>query len=128
MLLRLAFKRAGILQPLVIVHDGQAAIDYLSGEAPYADRLTHPLPVLILVDLKMPRLSGFDVLAWCASRPEFRTLPVVMLSSSPHETDMDKALTMGAREYVVKPHGFMQLTKLIGDVAQRWLPGVLAAD
>jgi CheY-like chemotaxis protein len=90
-LLRLAFKRAEIPQPLIVVHDGQETIDYLSGNPPYADRSVYPQPALLLLDLKMPRLNGFDVLAWWAARPEWRDLPVVVLSSSSHETDIDRA-------------------------------------
>lgn len=124
-LLRLAFKRLKVSSPLVIVHDGQEAIDYLNGEGIYADRSKHPLPSVLLVDLKMPRLSGFDVLAWCGARPELRALPIVVMSSSSHETDMSKALRLGARDYVVKPHGFSQLTRLVQALGQRWFSEVL---
>lgn len=127
MLLRLAFRRAEIPFPLVIVHDGQAAVDYLTGLAPYGNRAAHPMPALVLLDLKMPRLNGFDVLAWWVTRPELRNVPVVILSSSSHPSDMAKARQMGAREYLVKPHGFAQLTKLLQDLCGRWLPAVLAS-
>jgi CheY-like chemotaxis protein len=126
MLLRLAFKRGGIPHSLLVVHDGQEAVDYLIGDPPYADRVIYPLPALLLLDLKMPRLNGFDVLAWWAARPELRSLPVVVLSSSSHETDIDRARKMGAREYIVKPHGFAQLTKLMQELCGRWLPLVPA--
>jgi CheY-like chemotaxis protein len=125
-LLRLAFRRVEIPHPLIVVRDGQEAIDYLAGNPPYTDRVTYPFPDLLLLDLKMPRLNGFDVLEWWAARPELRVLPVVVLSSSCHETDMDKARRMGAREYIVKPHGFTQLAKLMQELCERWLPGVLA--
>lgn len=126
MLLRLAFKKVEIPYSLIVVHDGQEAIDYLAGNPPYEDRFAHPLPGLFLLDLKMPRLNGFDVLAWWATRQELRALPVVVLSSSCHKTDMDKARRMGAREYVIKPHGFTHLSKLIQELCERWLPAVPA--
>jgi CheY-like chemotaxis protein len=126
-LLRLAFKRAEIPVPLIVVHDGHAAVDYLSGLPPYTNRHTYPMPVLVLLDLKMPRLNGFDVLAWWTTRPDLRDLPVVVLSSSSHPSDMAKARAMGAREYFVKPHGFAQLSKLLQDLCGRWLPAVLAS-
>jgi CheY-like chemotaxis protein len=125
MLLRLAFKRACIPHSLIVVHDGQEAIDYLNGHPPYEDRVIYPPPALLLLDLKMPRLNGFDVLTWWAEHPELRDLPVVVLSSSSHETDIDRARKMGAREYIVKPHGFAQLTKLMEELCQRWLSAVL---
>ena len=80
-ILRLAFQRAGIPRSLVVVTDGQEAIDYLCGNPPYTDRSAHPLPGLLLVDLKMPRMTGFDVLAWLASRPDFQHLPAIVFSS-----------------------------------------------
>jgi CheY-like chemotaxis protein len=126
MLLRLAFKRAEIAHPLIVVRDGQEAIDYLNGQPPYDDRVAYPPPALLLLDLKMPRLNGFDVLAWWAARPELSDLPVVVLSSSSHETDVDEARKMGAREYIIKPHGFTQLTKLLQELRGRWLSAELA--
>jgi CheY-like chemotaxis protein len=118
-LLRLAFKRAQISYPLIIVRDGQEAIDYLTGQPPYVDRLRYPFPAMLLLDLKMPRLNGFDVLAWWSARAEFRRLPVIVLSSSLHEVDMDKAKKMGARDYVVKPQSFAQLTRIAQELCGR---------
>lgn len=91
-----------------------------SGEPPYQDRVTHPLPGLLLLDLKMPRMNGFEVMAWVVERPEFQHLPVVVLSSM-NESDMEKARQLGAREYLVKPNDFRNLTKMLQDVAARWL-------
>lgn len=89
-ILRLAFERVGVPDPLLVVRDGQKAVDYLQGHQPYTGRLIHPLPLLLL-DLKMPRLNRFDVLAWLATRPELSYLPVVVLSSSTLDFDMLKA-------------------------------------
>src|SRR5258706_9347997 len=75
MLLRWAFEKAGVPNPLVVARDGQEAVDYLEGKGDYADRVRHPLPCLLVLDLKMPRMSGFDVLVWVSDRPQFRDLP-----------------------------------------------------
>ena len=121
MLLRVAWERALVPNPLVVAHDGQEMIDYLSGKPPFADRISHPLPVLLLVDLKMPRMTGFDVLAWLARQPTFKDLPAVVLSSSSYPADIENAKRMGARDYFVKPPNFHQLIKLIQDLSIKFL-------
>lgn len=120
-ILQRAFKRANVPNALVIVKDGQEAVDYLSGSDPYLDRREHPLPGLILLDLKMPRMSGFDVLSWIAKRPELGSIPVVVLSSSSSDADIRKALQMGAQEYFVKPNGLDQYAPLVHAWRSRWL-------
>jgi CheY-like chemotaxis protein len=122
MILELAFQRAKVSCPLVVVEDGQEAVDYLDGKGRYADRAAHPLPALIVLDLKMPRMSGFDVLAWLAKRPEFKEIPAVVLSSSSSELDINKARQLGAREYFVKPHNMEELVKIVRRMEAHWLP------
>jgi CheY-like chemotaxis protein len=122
-----AFQRAQLLHPLVIVRDGQEAVDYLSGKGRYADRAAHPLPVLLLLDLKMPRMNGFDVLTWLATQAAFKEIPAVVLSSSADESDVNKARQLGAREYFVKPHSLGDLMKIAHQMQARWLP-VAAPD
>jgi CheY-like chemotaxis protein len=112
-LLQLAFGRAGLPNLLVIVRDGQEAIEYLSRWVPYADGDSDPLPSLLLLDLKMPRMTGFDVLAWLRDKPQFKDLPVVVLSSSSHESDIQRARELGAWDYHIKPHGLHQFVQLI---------------
>jgi CheY-like chemotaxis protein len=121
-ILRLGFERAGLPNPLLVVRDGQEALDYLIGNAPYADRSIHPLPALLLLDLKMPRMNGFEVLAWLATRPDFKDLPAVVLSSSSDDSDIQKARQMGARDYFVKPHSLSDLVKILQRLHTRWLP------
>ena len=121
LLLEIALSATGLRNPLVLVRDGQIVLDYLCGKPPYQDRLLHPLPGLLLLDLKMPRMNGFDVMAWLLQRPEFQQLPVVVLSSSTNESDMRKATELGARDYLVKPNNFRDLTKMLQHVAARWL-------
>jgi CheY-like chemotaxis protein len=122
MLLKAAFKATGLPNRLVIVEDGQRAVDYLKGKQPYDDRTQNPLPGVLLLDLKMPRMDGFAVLAWLRQAREFSALPVVVLSCSPRETDIKRAKELGAQEYLVKPLGYHELTGMLKDVAQRWLP------
>jgi CheY-like chemotaxis protein len=127
-ILELAFQKAKLDYPLVMVSDGQEAVDYLSGNGRYADRSAHPLPALLVLDLKMPRMNGFDVLAWLMMQPEFKELPAVVLSSSADECDIKKAQQLGAREYFVKPHGFDELIKIAHQIQARWLsPSTLDA-
>jgi CheY-like chemotaxis protein len=114
-MLRLACQKAGLTRPLVVVGDGREAVDYLSGSGRYADRSVHPLPALVVLDLKMPRMTGFDVLGWLAEQPTFKTLPAVVLSSSSDESDIKKARALGAREYFIKPHRLEDLV----DIARR---------
>jgi CheY-like chemotaxis protein len=121
LILKLAFERAKLPNPLVMVRDGQEAVDYLSGHGPYADRSAYPLPALVVIDLKMPRLSGFDVLTWLTTQPAFQQLPVVVLSSSADESDMKQARQLGARDYFVKPHSFDRLIDLAVQMQARWL-------
>jgi CheY-like chemotaxis protein len=106
---------------LVLVRDGQEAVDYLSGKGQYADRAAHPLPALVVLDLKMPRMNGFDVLGWLAEQPDFKEIPAVVLSSSADELDMKKARQLGAREYFVKPHSLDELIKIAHQMQARWL-------
>jgi DNA-binding response OmpR family regulator len=93
----------------------------LLGEANYADRARFPVPALVLLDLKMPKVDGFDVLAWLRTRPELESLPVVVLSSSSREDDIQRARTLGAADYRVKPADFDELMILAQEVANRWL-------
>jgi CheY-like chemotaxis protein len=112
-LLRYAFQKAGISAPLVLVRDGASAVEYLNGDAPYSDRSKFPLPATMLLDLKMPRMSGFDVLRWIADRPKLRAIPVYVLSSSSAPADMRAASELGARGYFVKPHDLHEYVALI---------------
>ena len=119
--LRRAFQKSGLDHSVIHVSDGQEAIDYLRGEADYSDRTRFPLPSLLLLDLKMPKVDGFDVLNWLRGRSELKQLPVVVLSSSSREDDIQRARSLGADDYRVKPADFEQLLLLAQDVSTRWL-------
>lgn len=120
-LLRRAFEKAQVPNPLVIVPDGQEAVNYLTGAGDYGDRAAHPLPRLITLDLKMPRMNGFDVLAWLRARPEFADVPAVVISSSSDDADITQARSLGAREYFVKPHRLADFVELMRGLRERWL-------
>ncbi|HXP61665.1 MAG TPA: response regulator [Dongiaceae bacterium] len=121
LLVRRAFDRAKIPNPLFIVHSGQETIDYLSGKGTFADRARFPLPGVMLLDLKMPCLDGFDVLAWLRTQAQFDTLPVVVLSSSKLQPDIDRSRQLGVYDYRVKPHSFEDFVRLLDDVRKCWL-------
>jgi CheY-like chemotaxis protein len=116
-----AFDRAGIPNPLFVVHNGQEAIDYLGGAGTYAQREKYPLPGVLLLDLKMPWMDGFDVLAWLRTQRHFDTLPVVVLTSSKLQSDIDKSRQLGVYDYRIKPHSFEDFVRLLDDVRKCWL-------
>ena len=119
--LRRALMKAALANPIVVVRDGQEAIDYLEGQGPYADRKTYPLPGLLLLDLEMPRVDGFGVLAWLKTQTAFDRLPKVVLSGSVREENAHKAKALGAHEYRVKPTAPDELTKIVHELHARWL-------
>jgi CheY-like chemotaxis protein len=119
--LRRAFSQAEISNPLQIAGDGQMAIDYLSGLGPFADRLQFPLPGLLLLDLKMPRRSGLDVLTWIRHHEQFSGLPIIMLSSSVHPVEITEAYRRGVNAFVTKPAGLPERTTLAKAIKGFWL-------
>src|SRR6266404_306053 len=112
-LLRWAFRKAGLPNHIIDVPDGAAVIEYLKGTTPFSDRAQYPFPRLLLLDLKMPKVDGFEVLAWLRTRLEFSSLPVVVLSSSVFQADSQKAIALGAREFLTKPYDIKALVKLV---------------
>src|SRR5262249_13079512 len=91
-----ACRKAGVRVDVHTVTDGDEAVDYLKGSDKFSDRQEHPLPSLLLLDLKMPRVTGFDVLSWVRNQESFRRLPVVVLTSSNHDADVKRAYELGA--------------------------------
>jgi CheY-like chemotaxis protein len=121
LLLRRAFRNARIANPLLEVRDGQAAIQYLAGEGDYADRTLYPIPFLVLLDLRLPKLSGFEVMAWIRERAHLANVIVVVLTASDHVPDVTKARDLGANSYLVKPGNFEELVQMVKRIRGRWL-------
>lgn len=119
--MRRAIASAGVNLPLQVAETGQVAIDYLSGANGYADRTKHPLPFLLFLDLKLPQKSGLEVLAFIRGRPELKTLVVLVLTSSREDSDVQKAYTLGANSFLVKPPNGAQLNELMKLVRAYWL-------
>src|SRR5436309_11125741 len=106
---------------LKVVQDGEQAISYLSGEGIYADRDLYPSPALLLLDLKMPRKSGLEVLSWVRKQPQHRYLIVVFLTSSNSAEDIRLAYEAGANSYLVKPVEFTEMVEMIRTIKSYWL-------
>jgi CheY-like chemotaxis protein len=121
LLARRAFAKAGIAAPLHVVGDGEAAVAYLAGTGAYADRLRYPVPGLMLLDLKLPRLGGLEVLRWVRAQPPLRRLPVVVLTASKENVDLERAYDLGANSYLVKPVSFDGMIELSRALGLYWL-------
>ena len=119
-LLRAAVRKAEAAFILHNAEDGEKAIAYLSGQGIYADRQPYQLPALILLDLKMPRATGFEILSWIRAHPELGELPVVVLSGSDQQDDIRRAYASGANSYHIKPLGFEALVSLVKNLNHSW--------
>jgi CheY-like chemotaxis protein len=116
MLMNLAFTRAGIGARLHVVSDGDEAITALEQSA-----LSGGAPVCVLLDVKLPRVSGLEVLAWIREQPRLRRLPVILLTSSSQTADINRAYDLGANSFLVKPPDLDSLTQLVKTVAHYWV-------
>ena len=121
LLIRRAFKKAQTVNPLEVVTDGEEAINYLKGEGKYTDRNQYPLPILILLDLKLPLKSGFEVLEWLKKQEGLKRIPVVILTSSSESRDINQAYDLGANTYLVKPVYFKDLIEMFKTIDIYWL-------
>jgi len=121
LLVRRAFKSAHLINPLHVVRDGEEAIAYLQGEGPYINRAEYPLPALLLLDLKMPRKNGFEVLKWIRLQPGLRTLRVIVLTSSGEMHDVNLAYLLGANSFLEKPADFERFVSVVHAIQGYWL-------
>ena len=112
-LIRLAFRKVGIIDTIHLVKDGAEAMRYINGDDKYADRRTYPPPTLVLLDLKMPGANGFEVLKWIRTHDAFENLVVVVMSGSRDDADIQRAYELGANSYLIKPTKFEDLVKMM---------------
>ncbi|UCD04857.1 MAG: response regulator [candidate division WOR-3 bacterium] len=118
LLIKRAFQKVKIANPIIVLNDGEQAISYLAGREPYIER---PLPVLILLDLKLPRKSGHEVLEWLRQQQTLKRLPVVVLTASSESSDINRAYDLGANSYLVKPVTFGALVEMVKTLNLYWM-------
>jgi CheY-like chemotaxis protein len=117
-----ALKAAGFNNPVQVVPDGEQSIFYLSGKGKYADRKIYPLPAILLLDLTLPMLNGFDVLNWLRGQPSpLRRLPVVVLATSSNEPDIARAYNAGANSFLVKPTDRSEFVNQMKSLGEFWI-------
>ena len=120
-LLQRALAQAGVRIPVQVASDGQMAIDYLAGTSPYDDRVKYPMPGLILLDLKLPRRSGREVLEWLRARPNLRRVVVIVFTTAQYVGDVGLAYDLGANSFLVKPADFSQYVDIARLLKDWWL-------
>ncbi len=120
-LIRMAFQRTFPGVPIKVATHGLEALEYLKGEGRYGDRKEYPLPNLVLLDIKMPLMDGFEVLLWMREQPGLKRLPVIVLSSSLHEGDAKRAYDSGANSFLIKPADFDRLVQTLQRLGDFWL-------
>ncbi len=120
-LVRKAFTAALITNPLEVVRDGEEAIAYLAGEGKYSNRTEYPLPWLVLLDIKMPRVDGFEVLKWIRQQPGLKSVIVIVLTSSEQIRDVNQAYHLGANSFMIKPGDFLNAIRMSRLIHEYWL-------
>lgn len=121
-LIQRAFRKLDLSFPMFRLTNGDDAVAYLNGDAPYENRTAYPMPNILLLDIKLPRRSGFEVLEWVRrQRSNLRRLPVVMLTSSRHAADVNRAYDLGANSYLAKPESPSDLDDLVSGFESYWL-------
>ncbi len=121
LLLKRAFSKARVRASIQFVQDGQEAVDYLKKRLLPLLQHAYSLPALLLLDLKMPRLDGFEVLEWIKQQPELNRVLVLVFSSSPDPEDMRRAYDLGADAYASKPHDLQEFFEVVRQMEQYWL-------
>lgn len=126
-LLERAFRKNNIQNPIVRVKDGLDGLHYLQGTGDFTDRDKYPFPDVIILDLKTPRMSGMELLAWIRDHPDCRVIPTVIMSSSQQDVDVSRAYELGANTYFVKPTTFEDLIQLTNTIQDYWRRGARPA-
>src|ERR1051325_1711845 len=120
LLTRIAFSKARLANRLLWVRDGEEAMEYFKGVGRFADRTRFPWPILVLLDLNMPKVTGFEFLAWFRQRKEFDSLPVAILTSSEEDPYASRAFELGANSFLVKPPDARTLLALVQRLQAGW--------
>jgi CheY-like chemotaxis protein len=128
MLLKMALKKNNIINPLHWVKDGLEAIAYLNGEGVYANHALYPFPEVLIVDLKMPRMSGLELLQWIRDHSNYKVIPTIIMSSSRQDSDIEKAYDLGANTYIIKPSSFDELARVVKLTHEYWAASVKPAQ
>ncbi|OGU07369.1 MAG: histidine kinase [Geobacteraceae bacterium GWC2_58_44] len=118
---RLALQRVGVISPVQTVSDAEEALSYLTGQGSHADPESRPPPVLLLLDLQLPGISGLELLAWLRRQPVLKRLPVIVLTSAGEPGQMNRAYELGCNSYLVKPSSFNALLVMMQSLVQYWL-------
>lgn len=116
-----AFSKNNIRNPVVVARDGQEALDYLYASGSYAGRVDQQRPALILLDIKLPKLNGIEVLRHIRAHAQTKLIPVVMMTTSKEEDDLVKSYSLGANSYIRKPVDFQQFLEVVRQVGIYWL-------
>jgi CheY-like chemotaxis protein len=124
MFMEMAFSQREMRSALHVVGDGRAAMEYLSGTGKYGDRKEYPLPDVVLLDLNLPVVPGFEVLRWMRNHPDFGRTPVVVFSSSTRDDDQVKARELGANEFLTKPSSGLDFVSVVEVLKAKWLTPV----
>ncbi|HZF01090.1 MAG TPA: response regulator [Methylomirabilota bacterium] len=119
-LVKMAFKQNNIISPIQWVKDGVEAVAYLNAEGIYADRIKYPFPQVLLLDLKMPRMTGLELLQWLRVNSHFKIIPTIIMTSSRQETDIEKAYDLGVNTYMIKPSSFDELKNMVKAIHEYW--------
>ncbi|HXT13565.1 MAG TPA: response regulator [Candidatus Angelobacter sp.] len=119
-ILERVLRRVGFRNPFQFCRDGTEVISYLRGEGRYEDRSSFPFPRILITDLKMPKMSGLEVLKWLHEHPKCNVIPKIVLTASRHETDIQEAYKWGVNSYLVKPGGYERLTQIMKVFFDYW--------
>lgn len=116
-----ALRKYKLVNEIEVVRDGAEALDFLFGRGAYADRTVNDVPRMILLDLKLPKVDGLEVLRQIKAEEHLKRIPVVVLTSSNHETDIVESYNLGVNSYIVKPVEFDQFTETVRQLGLYWL-------
>lgn len=122
-LIRLSLLKAGFANKVLEARDGEEAVDYLYGRGKFSNRLDYPLPQVIFLDMKMPRMDGLEFLKWLRTWPPGRTMPVIVMTTSVLAADLSAAYDAGANSYLVKGADAHELIEQVSAIGAIWLTG-----